>query len=479
MTVKTLIKIASVTLAVTALALTSCANAAFTKKNTYNGNFKDVAETSWYKSEVASAYELGFVKGTSDTQYSPNNTVTVAEAVTMASRVHAEYNGKTIAEKSGGKWYDAYVDYAKKNSIITENQFNNYNREIKRFEMAEIFHDAMGEKYYNAINDVVFIPDVPLGAFYWDKLITLYNAGVVMGNDEYGSFNPDASIKRSECAAIVNRVAIPENRQKKTLTPFASDDAYVLCYNIGMGGSKEGINSGWVYDNRGGPAKSENGGTTSIGDVSEKYPTCFIREFNYIPKGKIVLETSVSAIDNGAFVEYLDIEGNTTFGMKIVDGVWNIQTKDGYVSTGIFGGSVVIRVVVDLDNAKSRVFIDGKDCGENALLSDNVISFKVGMDEKGVGTVTISRVNMVVNYALYENFDIFGADAVYGWTTIGNVTSNSSQLNLSGAAAALKSFMAEFCESDFVIVMGNPKSPDIYTLEQILPLSFGKGEMNV
>ena len=39
--------------------------------------------------------------------------------------------------------------------------------------------------------------------------------------------------------------------------------------------------------------------------------------------------------------------------------------------------------------------------------------------------------------------------------------------------------MAEFCESDFVIVMGNPKSPDVYTLEQILPLSFGKGEMNV
>ena len=79
------------------VSLTIGANAAFTKKNTYNGNFTDVAENAWYKNDVASAYELGFVKGTSDTLYSPNSSVSVAEAVTMASRVHAEYNGKTIS----------------------------------------------------------------------------------------------------------------------------------------------------------------------------------------------------------------------------------------------------------------------------------------------------------------------------------------------------------------------------------------------
>lgn len=39
--------------------------------------------------------------------------------------------------------------------------------------------------------------------------------------------------------------------------------------------------------------------------------------------------------------------------------------------------------------------------------------------------------------------------------------------------------MAEFCESDFIIVMGSPKSLEVYTLGEILPLSFGKGEMNV
>ena len=117
MTFKTLLKTALGVVLTASLAFS--ANAAFAKKNTYEGQFTDVKETSWYKNDVASAYELGFVKGTSDTLYSPNSSVSVAEAITMASRVHAEYNGKTITETSGGKWYDAYVNYAKNNGIIT------------------------------------------------------------------------------------------------------------------------------------------------------------------------------------------------------------------------------------------------------------------------------------------------------------------------------------------------------------------------
>ena len=418
--------------------LTACA--AFGKKNEYKGQFTDVKESSWYAKEVASAFELGFVKGTSDTQYSPNGSVTVAEAVTMASRVHAEYNGKTIAEKSGGKWYDAYVDYAKKNGIISENQFDDYARQIKRHEMAEIFHDAMGKDYYKPVNDVVFVPDVPLGAYYLDKLLTLYNAGVVMGSDEYGSFNPDADIKRSECAAIINRVALPANRLKKELKPFTSEDAYVLCYNVGMGGSKENINSGWIIDNRGGPAKTENSGATAIGDVSEKYAACYIREFNFIPAGRLVAEIELSCIDNGGFLEFTDIEGNPTYQLKIVDGVWNILKKDGYVATGIECGEARIRAVVDLDNGTSETYINDVFCSGAELLSDNILSCRIGVDEKGVGSVVVHRTNMVVNYGIYEDFDIFEISDVYGWIKKGFITRNASQANFNTNSELSKKF---------------------------------------
>ncbi len=432
--------------------ITACAG--FEKTQVYEGQFSDVKENAWYAKEVASAYELGFVKGTSETEYSPNASVTVAEAVTMAVRVHAEYNGKSVDENGGGKWYDAYVKYAKDNGIITENQFDDYAREIKRFEMAELFHDAMGEEYFTAVNDVVFIPDVPLGSFYLDKLLTLYNAGVVMGNDEYGSFNPDANIKRSECAAIINRVALPESRIKKELSPFTGDNAYVLCYNVGMGGSKEDINSGWVLDNRGGTAKRENSGATAIGDVSEKYATCFIREFNFIPSGKLVLETQIGAIDDGAFLEYLDVKGNPVYQLKIIAGKWNILTEGGYKSLGIDGGSINVRAIIDLYNGKSTTYFDGNEYGTYDLLSDNILSYRAGVDEKGVGTFAISRINMTVNYGVYENFDIFGVDEAFGWKKTGLVSRSNNQINFSTGTALEKTFSSvsgKICAETFFL----------------------------
>ena len=160
------------TTAILAGAMAFTASAAFSKVKTYNGSFSDVANDAWYAKEVASAYELGFVDGVSDTSFSPGTTVTVAQGITMASRVHAAYNGGSIAEVSGGNWYDMYVQYAKKNGIIDENQFDSYTRELKRHEMAELFYDAMPEGYFNAINDVDYIHDVPMGAMYQEKLLT-------------------------------------------------------------------------------------------------------------------------------------------------------------------------------------------------------------------------------------------------------------------------------------------------------------------
>ena len=129
---------------ISAFALASVVMAAgFTKTLTYaDGTFSDVKSTSWYAKEVASAYELGFMNGKAEGKFAPDGNVTVAEAITMASRVHAIYNGKEIA-KTEGKWYDMYVKYALANGIISEGQYTNYDRNILRYEMAFMFADSM------------------------------------------------------------------------------------------------------------------------------------------------------------------------------------------------------------------------------------------------------------------------------------------------------------------------------------------------
>ena len=50
-----------------------------------------------------------------------------------------------------------------------------------------------------------------------DKILMLYQAGVLTGSDIYGTFHPDNSIKRSEAAAIIARMAIPSERKNVTL----------------------------------------------------------------------------------------------------------------------------------------------------------------------------------------------------------------------------------------------------------------------
>ena len=74
--------------------------ATFEKVNTYNNNFSDVADSNWFAENVKTAYELGFMNGKSEGKFDPDGNVTVAEGITMASRLHAIYNGAEITKNT-------------------------------------------------------------------------------------------------------------------------------------------------------------------------------------------------------------------------------------------------------------------------------------------------------------------------------------------------------------------------------------------
>jgi hypothetical protein len=68
-----------------------------------------------------------------------------------------------------------------------------------------------------AINSITSLPDVPTNASYAPSVYTLYNAGILTGNDSKGTFNPSSNIMRSEVATIVTRMADSAKRQSLTL----------------------------------------------------------------------------------------------------------------------------------------------------------------------------------------------------------------------------------------------------------------------
>ena len=123
------------------------------------------------------------------------------------------------AANKNEKWYDMYVDYALDNNIINKGEYavSDYTRNASRAELCWLLAAALPEEYFNQINNVAAIPDMEKNDYYADVILMLYRAGVVLG-DADGNFNAQSDIKRSETAAIINRVAIPENRVKGEIT---------------------------------------------------------------------------------------------------------------------------------------------------------------------------------------------------------------------------------------------------------------------
>ena len=177
--------------------------------------FSDIKSSDWFYGDVETSYKLGLMNGRSETEFAPTGSMTVAEAITIAARLNATYNKKEISAAADGEaWYTPYINYAKSNGIIVNNQFGDYTKVATRREVAQIFAYSVPNEWLNAINVFNNIPDVPTSDKAFKDVQKLYNAGIIVGVDEAYNFNPDADIKRSEISAIINRIALTENRKR-------------------------------------------------------------------------------------------------------------------------------------------------------------------------------------------------------------------------------------------------------------------------
>ena len=191
----------------------------FTRVNTYrNGQFTDVPSSAWFAENVATAYELGLMLGSSDTFFNAAGNVTIGETITMSARIHSIYATGAADFEPGTPWFRPYVDYALANGIITR-EYADYTQAATRADFASILRAALPDEALEPINTVAdgAIPDVNTGASYAKHVYTMYRAGILVGNDALGTFTPASNISRSAAAAIVTRMADPGLRLSVTL----------------------------------------------------------------------------------------------------------------------------------------------------------------------------------------------------------------------------------------------------------------------
>lgn len=416
---------------------TVCLAAGFEQKNQYaDGTFTDVANSEWYAKEVKSAYELGFMNGVGASLFSPDGKVTVAEAVTMASRVHASYNGKSIATATSGEWYQMYVDYAIAEGIIEDDQFDNYDRNIKRYEMAVVFHNSVPAEWLNKVNNVDYLPDVNEKADYRDEILNLYNSGVVMGNDAYGTFYPNNEIIRCEAAAIINRVAIPSNRLQKTLEKREAPvpAMYFIDDTGGMSMSVYG-QYGWEFDQRGGPAGTP-ADVMYVIDTSKTERTAMLRTFAEHGTGKITMEMNVEATlaTNGlSFILNKDEQKNA---MHFVtkNGTFHAVEGGKLTDTGAaVPKNFYIKTITDMEAKTNTLILDGKLIGTYGFDDADCTSVNTlticGTKEDEV-IAKISKTKLYTGYALNDIFLGFTnrESLPYNWKLEGGATGKLSYL---------------------------------------------------
>ena len=192
----------------------------FVAVNRYRrAQFTDVDETEWYgfdkQKTIVLAYEYGLMVGSSSINgmtFNPTGDVTIAEAITIAARVHSIYMTGKEDFRQGTPWYQVYVDYAIEKGIIVKDDFTDFTRAATRAEMVYIFASSLPEEELEERNTVNSLPDVFNDTIYSDYIFMLYEAGVISGGDEHGTFSPYNNITRAEAAAIISRIILPETR---------------------------------------------------------------------------------------------------------------------------------------------------------------------------------------------------------------------------------------------------------------------------
>ncbi|MBQ7573096.1 MAG: S-layer homology domain-containing protein [Clostridia bacterium] len=166
--------------------------------------FSDVSDSAWYYNIVSRAYYMNLIKGMSDTEFSPESSVTGAQLVTMLYRAA----GNETSDISGGNWYDETVNWAEENGIVKSDNGWNFepNDELTREQMMVLLYNYMlfkGESSTEGADLSKFSDSSDISDWAKPAIEWLVEKGYIEGDGE--TLRPLSSLTRAETATILLR----------------------------------------------------------------------------------------------------------------------------------------------------------------------------------------------------------------------------------------------------------------------------------
>lgn len=185
----------------------------FPAVNAYPG-YADVGETAWYYDNIKLCNEVGLMNGT-DKGFEPEKTLTVAECAAVAARIRENLTGEAIPGVTPlpGEtlpWYQQYLGYMNSADAALAPLLSRPEEPCSRGEYLQLLNAALPAEQglLSAINSITTLPDTNDAV-----VLSFFNAGILTGVDEYGTFDGGKTLTRAEAAAMVSRIVRPELRQ--------------------------------------------------------------------------------------------------------------------------------------------------------------------------------------------------------------------------------------------------------------------------
>lgn len=174
--------------------------------------FTDVAKDAWYYNSVKYVYENDMMKGTEDTLFSPNTSITRGMIVTILYRLEqqpAVTADKLFADVADDAYYSKAIAWAAANDIVAGYDNGNFgpNDTITREQLAAILYRYANYKGYDvsAKADLTKYPDYNQISSYAVNTMTWANAEGLIGGTDKGTLDPKGDASRAQAATILMR----------------------------------------------------------------------------------------------------------------------------------------------------------------------------------------------------------------------------------------------------------------------------------
>lgn len=192
---------------------TQAPNATAEPSQQVNEHFTDIGNVPWAKEAILELAKSGVIKGTSETEFSPEDSISRGDFVTLLVRMlnlSSEVAGEGFADVSADTYYYEPITTAKTLGVITgvgENRFEPEGK-ISRQDMMTMTYRAL-EKLGMADfgkSDLTMFRDTAEIADYAIESVSYVVGGGLIAGDENGYINPNANTTRAETAVFLYRL---------------------------------------------------------------------------------------------------------------------------------------------------------------------------------------------------------------------------------------------------------------------------------